>query len=94
MSQPSLFEMPEEPSPSRSPDQPEGRGRPRFQPAQRDQVEFQPYSLDEFIADDHPVRAVWDAVQAADLSPLYDRIKAIEGRPGRDPLDPCILMVL
>jgi transposase len=94
MSQSSLFERPDDSNPPQSRDQPQGRGRPRFQLAQRDQVEFQLFALDELIPDDHPVRAVWDFVQAADLSPLYDRIKAIEGRPGRDPVDPRILMAL
>jgi transposase len=94
MSPSSLFERPDDLNPPQSQDQPQGYGRPRFQPAQRDQVEFQLFALDELIPDDHPVRAVWDFVQAADLSGLYNRIKAIEGHPGRDPVDPRILMAL
>jgi transposase len=95
MSQPSLFQVPDASSPPpQSQAQPQGRGRPRYQRAHRDQVEFQPYALDELLSDDHPVRAVWDYVEAADLSALYDRIKAIEGHQGRDPVDPRILMAL
>jgi transposase len=95
MSQPLLLELPDaSDSAADTPAPPQGRGRARFQRAHRDQVEFQPYALDELLPDDHPVRAVWDFVQAADLAPLYDRIKAIEGHQGRDPVDPRILMAL
>jgi transposase len=95
MSQPPLFDTadasdrPAGPGP-----QDEGRGRPRFQRAHRDQVEFQPYALDELVPDDHPVRDVWLFAVAADLTPFYDRIKAIEGHRGRDPVDPRILVAL
>ncbi len=43
---------------------------------------------------DHAARIVWDYVEGLDLDPLYDRIKAVEGRPGRAPIDPKILMAL
>ena len=33
-------------------------------------------------------------VAGLDLDPLYDRIKAVQGRPGRAPIDPKILMAL
>ncbi|SMX56354.1 protein of unknown function; Putative tranposase (fragment) [Bradyrhizobium sp. ORS 285] len=35
-------------------------------------------ALDEPIAEDHPVRPVWAFVEALDLSPLYDLVKATE----------------
>jgi transposase len=94
MSQDFLFEMPEDSNPPPASDKPEGAGRPRFQRAHRDQVEFQAFALDELLPDDHAVRAVWEAVDAADLSPLYGLIKAVEGHVGRDPVDPRILMAL
>ncbi len=39
-------------------------------------------------------RTVWDYVAGLDLTPLYDRFKAVERRPGRPPIDPKILMAL
>jgi len=46
------------------------------------------------IAEDHRARSVWDFVRSLDLSELYDEIRALEGRAGRPPIDPRILMCL
>lgn len=51
-------------------------------------------ALDEMIADDHPVRAVWAFVLKLDLSPLHDAIKAREGVPGHPPAAPELMMAL
>ena len=40
------------------------------------------------------MRAVWEYVEQADLSALYDAIRAVEGAPGRAPIDPKILLAL
>jgi transposase len=50
--------------------------------------------LDDLIAPDHRVRQVWDWVESLDLSVFYDAILAVEGRAGRPPIDPSILMTL
>jgi len=71
-----------------------GRGRPRLRTANRQQIVFRAAPLDALISSDHPARVVWDYVLGLDLDPLYDRIKAVEGRPGRAPIDPKILMAL
>ena len=97
MSEPTLFEMPEQSDtdgPSGKAAQAPFRRRSRYQRAQRDQIEFQTCALDELLPDDHQARAIWNYVNAADLSALYDRIKAVEGNSGRDPVDPRILMAL
>ena len=60
----------------------------------RNQIEWRPAALDEFVPDDHRVRAVWAYVDAIDFTPLYQKFKAVEGRPGRDATDPKILMAL
>jgi transposase len=70
------------------------RGRPRLRTAHRDQIVFRAAPLDALIPDDHPARVVWDYVEGLDLTPLYDRIKAVEHGPGRAPIDPKILMAL
>src|SRR3990172_1591626 len=69
-------------------------GRPRFKPPNRTQVEFRACCWNDLLPDDHPAQIVWEHVQSLDLSPLYNRIKAIEGRPGQPPIDPRILMAL
>ena len=72
----------------------EGLSQPRFKAANRGQIEFRACCWDELLPDDHPARIVWTYVQSLDLGPLYNRIKAIAGRPGQPPIDPRILMTL
>ena len=49
---------------------------------------------DRLVEEDHPVRAIWDLLGRLDLSPFYEGIKAVEGRPGRDCSDPRVLIAL
>lgn len=90
--QPTLFELPApEPPPI---DAPQSTGTPRLRRADRQQIVFRAAPLDSLIADDHTARIVWDYVEGLDLAPLYDGIRAVEGGPGRPPIDPRILMAL
>jgi transposase len=82
--------MPEDPE-SVSP-QPEGA--PRFQRAERRQMEWLAATLDELLPEDHRARMVWAYTAEFDLEPLYESIAAVEGGPGRDPIDPRILLAL
>lgn len=66
----------------------------RVKRAQRDQIRWRDASPDQWIPRDHRVRAVWAYVDSLDLKPLYRNIRAIEGGPGRDPVDVKILMAL
>src|SRR5512142_3262532 len=91
--QSTLFEVVGDPPPEAKPSAP-SQGRPRLRTAHRDQIVFRAAPLDDLIPDDHPARLVWDYVAGLDLSPLYDRIKAVERGPGRAPIDPKILMAL
>lgn len=89
-----LFDLPE---PVARPDlelEPCLAGQPRLQCAQRRQVEFQPFSLDELLPRDHQARVVWNYVERLDLSRLYVMIRAVEGAVGRTPIDPRILLTL
>lgn len=89
--QPTLFDLPApEPLTADGP----AAGNPRLRRANRQQVVFRAGPLDALIPDDHPARTVWDYVEGLDLAPVYDRIRAVEGRPGRPPIDPKILMAL
>jgi len=74
--------------------EPEGRGRPRLQRPQRDQITLRPTDLESLLPPDHRARLVWAFVEGLDFAPLYERIRAIEGHAGRPPIDPAILMAL
>lgn len=66
----------------------------RLQEADRSQLRLMPVDLDRLIADDHQVRSVWAFVEGLDLQPFHRLIKAVEGEPGRSPIDPKILIAL
>src|SRR3990170_4767713 len=86
-----LFDLPAAEASQR---EPEGRGRPRLQRPDRDQIELRPSDLESLLPPDHRARLVWAFVEGLDLSALYVGIKAIEGHAGRPPIDPAILMAL
>jgi transposase len=69
-------------------------GRARVQRPERNQIEWRPLALDGLLPADHRARVVWAYVDSLDLSPLYAKIQAVEGRAGRDAVDPKILMAL
>ncbi len=70
------------------------QGAPRVQSAVRNQVELRACDLDSALPAEHQARAVWAFVQSLDLQALYARIRAVQGRVGRAPIDPAILMSL
>jgi transposase len=92
MEQNMLFAVPAAEPESCRPAQPQGRAR--VQRAERRQVIMRAQALDELLAEDHQARLVWQYVEGLDLTRLYQQIKALEGRAGRDPIDPKILMAL
>jgi transposase len=80
-------------TPERAPSAADG-GVPRVQVPVRNQVEIVASDLDSLIPDEHQVRVVWEFAEKADLSELYAAIKAVEGGPGRTPIDPRLLFAL
>jgi transposase len=80
--------------PSQKCPQPEDRGAPRLRVPERSQIDTHWVALDDLIADDHPVRAVWAFVEGLDLSALHEAIKAREGQPGHPPAAPQLMMAL
>ena len=95
LEQPTLFEVPADPAGQPDPAEPPTlSGRPRLRTANREQIVFRTAALDELIPPDNSARVVWDYVEGLDLSPLYDAIKAVQGHPGRPPIDPKILVAL
>ncbi len=91
MDEPTLFPLP--PSFPPAPNAPAGVG-PRVQQPNRIQVEWRPVALDHLLPPDHRARLVWRFVEQLHLEPLYARIEAVAGAPGRPPIDPAILMAL
>jgi transposase len=68
--------------------------RPRVKRPERKQVEWRPLALDQLLPEDHRARIVWQYAETLDLSPLYAQIRALEGEPGRDAVDPRLLLAL
>jgi transposase len=69
-------------------------GVPRLRTAVRDQIVFRSAALDDLIPPEHTVRALWEYVVGLDLAVLLAPILAVQGRPGRSPIDPKILLTL
>lgn len=69
-------------------------GVPRFKPPDRLQIEYRACCWNDLLPEDHQARIVWRYVEGLDLSTLYQKIKAVAGRPGQPPIDPRILMCL
>jgi transposase len=68
--------------------------RARVKVPQRTQREWREFCFEDLVGADHRVRAVWRFVAQLDLSPLYAKIKAVEGGVGRDAVDPQLLVAL
>ena len=67
---------------------------PRYETANRHQIELQPCDLETLLPPGHAARLVWRFVEGLDLSAFYATIRAREGRAGRPPIDPKILVAL
>jgi transposase len=85
-----LFEaLPDQAAPERV-----GGGLPRLRCAERGQIEWRPFSLDELVPEDHRVRLVWRFVEGLDVTPLQAVIKSVDGHSGHPAADPRILLAL
>jgi transposase len=71
-----------------------GRSGARLRQPERHQLGWQAITLDELVAPDHLVRAVWAFASGLDLRELLDAVKAREGAPGQAPPSPALLMAL
>jgi transposase len=84
-----LGDLPEQPVAAAA-----GRGAPRYRRPERQQLGWHMAAIDDLIAPDHPVRAVWAFVTALDLAELHAAVKAREGVPGQAPPAPELMMAL
>src|SRR5436309_12932811 len=66
----------------------------RYETANRDQIELQPCDLEALLPPGHAARLVWRFVEGLNLAAFYAAIRAREGRAGRPPIDPKILIAL
>ena len=66
----------------------------RYETANRNQIELQPCDLEALLPPGHAARLVWRFVEGLDLSAFYAAIRAREGRAGRPPIDPKILVAV
>jgi transposase len=73
---------------------PESEPAPRYETANRTQIELTPTDLETLLPPGHAARLVLRFVEGLDLSAFYARIKAREGRAGRPPIDPQIQIAL
>ena len=71
-----------------------GRGAPRLRRPDRTQMTWEPWSLEERLAQDHPARTIWSVVERLDLSAFYEAIEARGEAPGRAATDPRLLVSL
>lgn len=67
---------------------------PRYETANRTQIELTPTDLEALLPPGHAGRLVWRFVEGLDLGAFSATIKAREGRAGRPPIDPQILIAL
>lgn len=67
---------------------------PRLKAINRDQLVLRPTNIEELVARDHEVRAIWEITGRLDLSAYYESIEAVEGVAGREAFDPRLLVSL
>ncbi len=68
--------------------------RPRLKPINRQQLVMRPMDVEQLVAEDHEVRAIWEFVGRLDLSQYYEEVEAVEGEAGRPALDPQLMVSL
>ena len=86
-----LFRLPEA---EEGPQAEEAGTQPRLKRANRAQVRLVPMDLESSLPEEHAARLIWEFVEQLDLRPLYAQIRAVEGHPGQNAIDPKILMAL
>src|ERR1039458_2714574 len=89
-----LLEIPEQPAPAPLP-RIAGvvpTAKPKLKAIDREQGLLRPVIVDELVAEDHKVRAIWDLTGELDLSGFYRKIRSKEGKAGSPAWDPRLLL--
>ncbi len=66
----------------------------RFQPVNRAQMRWRAVDVEQWVEPDHLARAIWEMTGRLDLTPYTAEVRAVEGRAGRSPYDPRLLIAL
>jgi transposase len=70
------------------------KAKPRLVLPNRSQIELRSVDLDGILPQDHRARIIWAYVEGMDLTPLYDKMVAVEGVGGHPSTDPRVLMAV
>lgn len=70
------------------------KGKARVVPPNREQLTWALVDPEAWLEPDDRARLVWGFIESLDLGPLYDKVKAREGEPGRPPADPAVQLAL
>jgi transposase len=89
-----LLEIPEQPAPAPSPPVVgvAPAAKPKLKPIDREQGLLRTVIVDELVAEDHKVRAIWDLTGELDLSRFYSKIQSQEGKAGSPAWNPRLLL--
>src|SRR5437867_4760007 len=68
--------------------------KPRLKAINRKQRILRPMDIEELVAEDHPVRAIWELVGRLNLGEFYKEIGAVEGVAGCPSFDPQLMISL
>jgi transposase len=68
--------------------------RRKLRVPQRDQMEIRIESIDQLLPSDDPARAIWQYVEALDLSAWLANIRSTPGQRGAPAIDPRLLLAL
>lgn len=90
--QETLIELPAQPEAEQEPISKIGSAKAKLKPIDRSQGFLRPVIVDELVAADHKVRAIWDLTGQLDLKMLEDKIRSKEGQAGRAAWDPRLLV--
>src|SRR4030095_11432078 len=66
----------------------------RLRQPNRSQVVLRMECPEDLVAEDHPVRVIWEVTSKLDLSGFSKDVRAREGQSGRDATDPRLLVAL
>jgi transposase len=66
--------------------------KPKLKPIDREQGFLRTVIVDELVAEDHKVRAIWDLTGELDLTSLYSQIRSKEGNAGSPAWNPRLLL--
>src|SRR5271157_5321229 len=94
--QPTMWAEGEGPTPAPEPQgSPAGPQPPaRFQAVNRQQMVWRAVDVERLLEPDHLARAIWEMTGRLDLTAYTAEVKAVEGRAGRSPIDPRLLIAL